>query len=77
VNAVAPGPVETELFRENNPVGSEGEARYLAMVPMNRIGSVDDIAAAISFLLSDDAGWLTGQALRVDGGSSIGRSANG
>ncbi len=77
VNAVAPGPVETELFRENNPVGSEGEARYLAMVPMNRIGSVDDIAAAISFLLSDDAGWLTGQTLRVDGGSSIGRSANG
>ncbi|MGB1728065.1 MAG: SDR family NAD(P)-dependent oxidoreductase, partial [Ilumatobacteraceae bacterium] len=48
VNAVAPGPVETELFRENNPVGSEGEARYLAMVPMNRIGSVDDIAAAIA-----------------------------
>ena len=46
VNAVAPGPVETELFRENNPVGSEGEARYLAMVPMNRIGSVDDIAAS-------------------------------
>jgi len=77
VNAVAPGPVETELFRENNPVGSEGEARYLAMVPMNRIGSVDDIAAAISFLLSDDAGWLTGQTLRVDGGSSIGPSANG
>jgi Enoyl-(Acyl carrier protein) reductase len=35
-NAVAPGPTETELFRENNPEGSEGEKRYLAKVPMGR-----------------------------------------
>ncbi len=37
-NAVAPGPTETELFRSNNPQGSEGEARYLSRVPMRRFG---------------------------------------
>jgi 3-oxoacyl-[acyl-carrier protein] reductase len=73
VNAVAPGPIETELFRENNPPGSEGEIRYLAMVPMGRLGRADEIAAAIAFLLSDDASFITGQTLFVDGGASIGR----
>jgi NAD(P)-dependent dehydrogenase (short-subunit alcohol dehydrogenase family) len=73
VNAVAPGPIETELFRENNPPGSEGESRYLAMVPMSRFGRPHEIAAAIDFLLSDDASFITGQTLFVDGGASIGR----
>ncbi len=73
VNAVAPGPTETELFRQNNPVGSAGEARYLSAVPMRRFGAPAEIAAAIAFLLSDDAGFITGQTLFVDGGASIGR----
>ena len=71
-NAVAPGPTETELFRENNPKGSEGENRYLAKVPMARFATPEEIAAAIAFLAGDNAGFITGQTLFVDGGSSLG-----
>jgi 3-oxoacyl-[acyl-carrier protein] reductase len=74
VNAVAPGPTETELFRANSPPGSEGERRYLSVVPMGRFGTPDEIAAAIAFLLSEDAGFMTGQTLYVDGGASIGKA---
>lgn len=75
VNAIAPGPTETALFRANNPPGSDGERRYLAAVPMGRFGSPDEIAAAAGFLLSDDAGFITGQTLFVDGGASVGKAA--
>ena len=75
VNAVSPGPTETERFRANNPIGSEGEARYLAGVPMGRFGQPGELAAAIEFLLSDDAAFITGQTLHVDGGASIGKSS--
>lgn len=73
VNAVAPGPIETELFRENNPPGSKGEIRYRAMVPMGRLGRPEEIAAAIAFLLSDESSFITGQTMFVDGGASIGQ----
>jgi 3-oxoacyl-[acyl-carrier protein] reductase len=74
VNAVAPGPTETELFRENNAPGSDGEARYLSWVPMRRFGHADEIAAVIAFLLSEDASFITGQTIFVDGGASIGQA---
>ena len=74
VNAVAPGPTETELFRANNPPGSEGDRRYLSGVPMGWFGKPDEIAAAIEFFLSDDAAFITGQTLFVDGGASIGKA---
>lgn len=75
VNAVAPGPVETEMFRRNTPAGSEAEGRFLSMIPMRRLGNPEEIVAAIAFLLSEDAGFITGQILFVDGGGSIGRTA--
>lgn len=74
VNAVAPGPIETELFRVATPAGSEAEKRFLSLIPMNRLGQPDEIAATIAFLLSDEAGYITGQTLFVDGGGSIGRT---
>lgn len=74
VNAIAPGPIETELFRENNAPGSEGEQCYLSMVPLGRLGQPTEIATAITFFCSEAAAFITGQTLFVDGGASIGRS---
>jgi 3-oxoacyl-[acyl-carrier protein] reductase len=71
-NAIAPGPTETELFRANNPAGSEGEARYLRSVPMRRFAQPEEIAAAITFLAGEKAGFITGQTLFIDGGASLG-----
>lgn len=70
-NAVAPGPTESELFRSNNPPGSEGEARYLRSIPMRRLAQPEEIAAAIAFLASEKAAFITGQTIFVDGAASL------
>lgn len=71
VNAVSPGPIETEQFRVEHPEGSELEKRALASIPMGRLGQADEVANAVTFLLSDQAGYITGQELGVDGGGSL------
>lgn len=71
VNAVSPGPIETELFRVNHAEGSDAEKAALASIPMGRLGAPGDVAAAVTFLLGDEAGYITGQVLGVDGGGSI------
>ncbi|MYV47419.1 SDR family oxidoreductase [Streptomyces sp. SID2888] len=71
VNAVAPGPVETELFRSSHPAGSEAEAMSLRSIPMGRLGQPEEVAAAICFLVGEEGGFITGQMLCVDGGGSI------
>ena len=71
VNAVAPGPTETEMYRERSPAGSERESRFLQSISLRRVAAPREIAHAICFLLEEDAGYITGQVLRVDGGGSI------
>ena len=72
VNAVSPGPIETEMFRQRSPAGSEREGRLLASIPLQRVGTPTEIAHVIAMLLHEDAGYMTGQIVRVDGGGSIG-----
>ncbi|MEZ5244055.1 MAG: beta-ketoacyl-ACP reductase [Acidimicrobiales bacterium] len=69
VNVVAPGPIETDMLAALN---DEQRAAMLAMVPAGRLGAPDEIAAAIAFLASEDAGYITGTVLPVDGGLSMG-----
>jgi len=69
VNAVAPGLIETPMTRS---MPEEARARLLRMQPTGKMGSVDDIAAAVTFLSSGDAQFINGQVLHVDGGKSCG-----
>ncbi len=68
VNAVNPGLVGTEGTRAAGAVGGEFEQAFVSQTPLGRIGTVEDIAAAVAFLASDDAGWITGETLKVAGG---------
>ncbi len=71
VNAVAPGPIDTELFRQTRPVGSQAEKEVLEQIPLGRLGKPEDIAKTVEFLLSDNANFITGQNINVNGGSSL------
>lgn len=66
VNAVCPSAVPTEGTQRNR--NAERDANRIARTPLGRLGTVEDIARAICFLASDEAGFLTAQALIVDGG---------
>jgi 3-oxoacyl-[acyl-carrier protein] reductase len=71
VNCVAPGPVATEMFDQNNPPGSPRRQSLLDAVPMRRMGMPGEVAAAVGYFLSDGAAFTTGQTLFVCGGASI------
>lgn len=75
VNAVAPGPVDTEMFRGNNPEGSSERERKLQRIPLGRFAAASDIAKSVAFFMSHDAEYVTGQTLFVDGGSSLASAA--
>ncbi|MFM7686711.1 MAG: SDR family oxidoreductase [Actinomycetota bacterium] len=76
VNTVAPGPIETELFRTYNPVGSERERAYLAQIPVRHFGQADDLAELIAMIMSPSMAYLTGQTIYFDGGFTVGRTAD-
>lgn len=71
VNAVAPGPVHTGI--PQSYITPELEKALNQKIPLGRCGQPSDIARAVRFLASDDADWITGQILAVDGGHSWGR----
>jgi 3-oxoacyl-[acyl-carrier protein] reductase len=68
VNAVAPGFIDTEMTRG---LGPELVAQATAQVPLQRLGTPEDVAAAVAFLASPEAAYITGQVLGVDGGMGM------
>jgi 3-oxoacyl-[acyl-carrier protein] reductase len=65
VNAIAPGMIDTDMTRA---VGEKVHADWEAQIPLGRLGTVDDVAAAACFLASDEAAYITGHVLAVNGG---------
>ncbi|MGZ5090922.1 MAG: SDR family oxidoreductase [Vulcanimicrobiaceae bacterium] len=63
VNVIAAGPVATELFDNGHPKGSEKRQRVIDRVPVKRVGTPADVARAVTFLLADESGYITGQTL--------------
>jgi 3-oxoacyl-[acyl-carrier protein] reductase len=66
VNAVAPGPTDTELLSSANT--EERMKMYASTTPLGRLGRAEDIANVVVFLATDEAGWVNGQTIRVNGG---------
>jgi len=64
-NCVAPGAIDTEMF---DAVPEDAKKAFIANIPMKRMGRPEEVAAAVSFLASDDAGFITGECLVVSGG---------
>lgn len=65
-NAIAPGPVATELFLAGK--SEQQIAQVVQATPLERLGTPEDIAAAVAFLAGPDGGWINGQVLRANGG---------
>jgi len=72
VNCVAPGPIATSAFWENNPPDSERARRIIDNIPLKRMGQPEDVAQAVSFFCDDRSGFMTGQTLFVCGGVTVG-----
>lgn len=73
VNVVAPGPIRgTEMFHEIVPAHSEREHKLASAIPVQRLGTPEDVARAVGFFVDPAAGFVTGQTLYVCGGASVG-----
>jgi 3-oxoacyl-[acyl-carrier protein] reductase len=73
-NAIGPGPIRTELFDRANPPGAARTRAIIDAIPVRRIGTPDDVANAVAFLLDKRSGFVTGQVLYVCGGMTVGAS---
>lgn len=69
VNIVTPGPIDTDMLAA---VDDDRRGQMASVVPVGRLGAPDEVAAAVRFLASDDAGYITGAVLPVDGGIAMG-----
>lgn len=65
VNVIAPGMIDTDMTRS---IGEKVQAEWATQIPLGRLGTVDDVAAAACFLASDEAAYITGHVLAVNGG---------
>jgi 3alpha(or 20beta)-hydroxysteroid dehydrogenase len=68
VNSVHPGPIDTEMVKIWS---NQRRAERLSQIPLGRIGTAEDVARVVLFLLSDESGYMTGAELAVDGGASL------
>ena len=68
VNAIAPGFIDTEMTEVLSDAVKEAAA---AQIPLGKFGKPEDVAKAVTFLASEDAGYITGQVIQVDGGMAI------
>jgi 3alpha(or 20beta)-hydroxysteroid dehydrogenase len=68
VNSVHPGPIDTEMLNVRTP---EQNARRVQQVPMQRMGTAEEVARLVVFLLSDESGYITGSEVAIDGGATL------
>jgi NAD(P)-dependent dehydrogenase (short-subunit alcohol dehydrogenase family) len=68
VNAVAPGPIETEMINRFTGGSADAKASFISQIPAARIGTPEEIAQTILFIASDKALYMTGASIPVDGG---------
>ena len=73
VNCVAPGPIDTEMFRQHNAPDSPATQAIIASLPVRRMGRPEEVVAALDFFAGEHAGFTTGQVLYVCGGLTIAR----
>src|SRR5690606_37671105 len=71
VNVVAPGPIQTDMFYDVVPAGSERDANIAQGIPVQRLGRPDDVARAAMFFCDPANSFVTGQPLYVCGGASV------
>lgn len=76
VNAIAPGPIRTELFERANPPDDPRTRQIIEAIPMARLGEPEDVANAVAFFLDTRAGFVTGQVLYVCGGVTLARGGS-